>query len=408
MSTLVARNALKIKDAIVSYPFINQNVQNDCVERIQVKLEQKSNEEIVSLRYAFSQYHPKYRSYLQKNKKSPLYNEIVGYIDKYVEAPIEYKYKIGQYGYITKAETLEKSFGFISKKSEYITEFYFLQDELQRYEFTHCDITSKKFRLLPSDEMEGEAVGWITESIFNPIDGVILPDITKLEQAFNWKVCREDYLLKKMELNKIELTKIADSRGVLFRQTAIQSLEPAVKSIRGKINVLNIGKTVEIGFNLPVNSWMYYFEPTFNDIFEIEEDEELNKNGYWFDLDLDITEFNEVYPSIKFIKLYDQNATAFKFNKSIECEIKIGDDIESIHKKLKDNLNEYSLQRYKKLKQKEEHKYMRLRKVKYLITIDGLKWRFNQNTGKSYFVANCYKTTFLSNGQTVTSGKILV
>eukprot|EP01084_Bolivina_argentea_P308969 534376_1 len=407
MATLVTMKPLKLKGTLISYPFINQNVPNDCIDELLVRIEHKTNEETPTLRYTLAEYHPNYLLYLRKCGKTPLYDQIVDYMDKFVEEPIEYEHRLGQYGYLTNTETLEHSFGFISKKSEYESELFYLQDELQKYEFTHCDITSKTFRLLPEDEIEGKSVGWITGSIFNPIDGIILPDITKTEQALNWKICREDYLLKKMELNEIKLMSVADSRGVLFRQTAIQCIAPAVKSMRGKINTLNVGKTIEIGFILPTNCWNYYYKPTIEIIFDIQEDEELNREGNWFNIEFDMDEFNEISGTIHLIKFYDQNAVAFKLNKSIECKIEQGDDMESIHETLKNNLNKYSLKRYKKLKQKEENKLMQLKRTKYLLTINGLKWKYNRNSGKSYFTANCYKKTFLDDGTIRVTGKIM-
>lgn len=128
-------------------------------------------------------------------------------------------------------KSLQHRFVLITKKCEYSTELFFLQDQLQKYYVQHYDITSTIPKPLNDDEINGKSGGWIEEDTFTAIDGAITDDINDIS-LLSWKISREEYLLTKNSEMKIRLNGRIKNRGILFRETMKQFLFPIIKALR--------------------------------------------------------------------------------------------------------------------------------------------------------------------------------
>eukprot|EP01084_Bolivina_argentea_P150384 262629_1 len=113
--------------------------------------------------------------------------------------------------------SLEKSFVIITEQLHAQKEIFFLHGQLKKYKYQHYDITSPTPKTLAYNDydLSSSASGnecksnskWTTESLFTPIDGTMAPtnDATNyIIELLNWKICREDYLLKKMNVIQLE------------------------------------------------------------------------------------------------------------------------------------------------------------------------------------------------------------
>eukprot|EP01084_Bolivina_argentea_P150385 262633_1 len=223
--TTAVPKALKINNKLISFPHINNNINAEPTNRLMVDIielnehNKPSNFITTSLKYVFCEYYPQYSQYLKKHPHTTLQNEIHNYYDTVILAEIEYKYKIGQFGYIYNGHSLEKSFVIITEQLHAQKEIFFLHGQLKKYKYQHYDITSPTPKTLAYNDydLSSSASGnecksnskWTTESLFTPIDGTMAPtnDATNyIIELLNWKICREDYLLKKMNRMKLKLS----------------------------------------------------------------------------------------------------------------------------------------------------------------------------------------------------------
>eukprot|EP01084_Bolivina_argentea_P250516 419752_1 len=114
-----------------------------------------------------------------------------------IKIEYNYKYKIGQFGHIYNTHTLKQSFVVITETLD-----------LKKYKYQLCDIRSPYPKMIEDNELSDNqcASGWITESLFSPIDGTIEStnnSTDDLIQLVNWKICREHYLVNR--INKMRL-----------------------------------------------------------------------------------------------------------------------------------------------------------------------------------------------------------
>eukprot|EP01083_Nonionella_stella_P146057 458850_1 len=113
--------------------------------------------------------------------------------------------------------SLEKSFVIITEQLHAQKEIFFLHGQLKKYKYQHYDITSPTPKTLAYNDydLSSSASGnecksnsnWSTESLFTPIDGTMAPtnDATNyIIELLNWKICREDYLLKGEEISELD------------------------------------------------------------------------------------------------------------------------------------------------------------------------------------------------------------
>eukprot|EP01084_Bolivina_argentea_P134624 237420_1 len=199
-------NDLELDGKTLSFPYINKNIHTSPVNRLLVDVTESSNFYTVSLKYIVSEYYPVYNKYLQQHTNTLLQKEIYNYYNTIIITEVEYKYKIGQFGYITNGNNLEESFVVITDISDLKHELFFLHNEIEKYKFHRYDITSPTPKEILSYTFTSSE--WIIESLFIPVAGTIEPNeedaLNHLIKLLNWKICREDYLLKKMNVIQLE------------------------------------------------------------------------------------------------------------------------------------------------------------------------------------------------------------
>eukprot|EP01084_Bolivina_argentea_P296100 509918_1 len=110
--------------------------------------------------------------------------------------PVENKFKVGQFGYLCNVDNLEESFVMIS------CVLPSPEEEEEKYRYKHYDVTSPVPQTLKhnTETNENSNMQLIGISEFTPIEGTINSARTvnkKFLQLLNWKICRENYLLKK-------------------------------------------------------------------------------------------------------------------------------------------------------------------------------------------------------------------
>eukprot|EP01084_Bolivina_argentea_P313018 542003_1 len=215
-------NAFKLENKSLSFPYINKDINTDPMNRLIVDIiELKQDiptapnlhEHTSALKNVFGEHYPQYHQYLTTHQQTKFQEEIDNYYETILTTNIEYKYKVDQFGYIYNTHTLKESFGIITKRLDLDREIFCLHKQLKKYKYNLCDITSAKPKLISTSDDEKHldneyASGWIIESLFTPINGTIELTCTtntrsSLRQLLNWKICREDYLLR--EIKRLEL-----------------------------------------------------------------------------------------------------------------------------------------------------------------------------------------------------------
>eukprot|EP01084_Bolivina_argentea_P249882 418471_1 len=183
----VAPKALKVFNKSISFPYINKNINADPVNRLIVDIiEEHSDPDIpsnfytASLKYIFCEYYPQYSQYLKTHTQTTLQEEIHNYYNTIILTQIEYKYKVGQFGYVYNSNSLEQSFVQITEKLDATTDIFFLHEQLKKYKYHHYDITSPTPKIFTDDEFisdhnNNNVSDWTIQSLFTPIDGTIEP-----------------------------------------------------------------------------------------------------------------------------------------------------------------------------------------------------------------------------------------
>eukprot|EP01084_Bolivina_argentea_P205144 350515_1 len=197
-------SGLQLKNTFISFPYINSdNTSNNLVNRLLVDIEEEKSSCItVSLKYAYREYYPEYSQYLKQQKMNILYNDIYNYCDTIIRTSIQYKYRIGEFGYLNNGDTLERSFIQITDISKIKKELFFLHSDIYLYQYRHYDITSTTTKLLQDSTLPNSGKNnWLKPSEFIVIQNCV-EAVNKVTELLNWKICREDYLTKTLEQKK--------------------------------------------------------------------------------------------------------------------------------------------------------------------------------------------------------------
>eukprot|EP01084_Bolivina_argentea_P317647 550773_1 len=200
---------LQLKDTFISFPYINSNKKSqNAIDQLSVDIKKPTSNITISLKDAYQEYYPQYDEYLKQQKTDTIYNEICNYFETQIKTPIKHKYKVGQFGYLNNDDTSERSFIMISEISDLKKDLFFLHCDAYLYKYTHYDITSTKPKLLKDNNLPNN---WMKENEFIIIEDCI-ESVSKVAKLLNWKICREDYLTKKLQKEKQENKKIIQFR----------------------------------------------------------------------------------------------------------------------------------------------------------------------------------------------------
>eukprot|EP01084_Bolivina_argentea_P274453 467819_1 len=386
---------LKYKTEVISWPYKKQNIDSYGIHAILVDIQDETgNVDTISLKLAMMKYDKQYESYLNKNKRHPLYPDIVNYFDEHIESNIHFKYAIGQYGWLTTETDITKALIRIEAKTEWLTERFYAHENIQKYYISTYNITSRDPLQWTDQTLGGQSKGWIEENKFILIEGTKLRDGEDGE-LLNWLLCRESYFMKQENQANIQLQQRYKNRGVVFRESVDDFLCKQIwKSMRGKITHSNRGTIQDVSFTPPDNFWLYNIKLRFKRMFDNEEFETMNNNNIFIMNIFDLCSF--MYFEY-FVKMYDQFANPFRVKKGLITE----EELESVDTKREaieimiKKINLDCKMKYdKKIKNKQRAV---LRKVTYYVASNTVKWKRTASSGRTTAYFNVYKCTLLGN-----------